>query len=82
MADYRFARRPVWIAGHLLVAALVLSMVGLGAWQLRRLDERREQNALVEARSALAPVPVGEALDPGDTGGTVDGDDHKKLATL
>jgi surfeit locus 1 family protein len=72
MADYRFARRPVWIAGHLLVAGLVVLMVSLGSWQLRRLDERRDQNALVEARAALEPVAVGEQLDPSDTGAAAD----------
>jgi cytochrome oxidase assembly protein ShyY1 len=73
MADYRFARRPVWIAGHLLVVGLVVAMVCLGFWQLRRLDERRETNALITARATLAPVPVAELLDPGDEGAVVDG---------
>lgn len=54
-ADYRFARRPAWIAGHLLVVGLVGLMVSLGFWQLRRLDDRRATNALVEARSTLEP---------------------------
>ena len=72
MADYRFARRPAWIAGHLLVASMVVLMVNLGFWQLRRLDERRDQNALVEARAAIAPVDVGEELDPGANGAVVD----------
>jgi surfeit locus 1 family protein len=72
MADYRFARRPVWVAGHLLVAGVVVLMVSLGFWQLRRLDERREQNALVAAGSAMPPVAVGDELDPGDEGDVVD----------
>ena len=72
MADYRFARRPAWIVGHVLVVGLVALMVSLGFWQLRRLDQRRDANALVEARAALAPVPVGEQVDAGDDGVTVD----------
>jgi cytochrome oxidase assembly protein ShyY1 len=72
MADYRFARRPRWIVGHLLVAGLVVVMVSLGFWQLRRLDQRRDTNALVEARSDLAPVLIGEQMDPGDGGPEVD----------
>jgi hypothetical protein len=31
---YRFAARPVWLAGHLLVVALAIAMILLGHWQL------------------------------------------------
>jgi surfeit locus 1 family protein len=54
---------------HLLVVALVGLMVLLGLWQLRRLDDRREHKALVEARQAvpaadvLAVVPADAAVD-------------------
>lgn len=60
---YRFAVRPRWLLGHLLVAALVVTMVGLGLWQLRRLDERRDLNRAVRARSA-ATVPLAEVASP------------------
>jgi cytochrome oxidase assembly protein ShyY1 len=80
MADYRFARRPAWLAGHLLVATSVVVMVSLGFWQLRRLEERRDQNALVEARAAMAPVDVGEALDADD--GTEAADDLRFRAVV
>lgn len=53
---YRFALRPKWILGHLVVAALVAGLVSLGFWQLRRLDERRHLNAEVLAGSRSAPV--------------------------
>lgn len=69
MADYRFARRPAWIAGHLLAVGLLVLFVGLGLWQLRRLDERRDTNALIAARALLTPEPVGELVDPGDDDG-------------
>jgi surfeit locus 1 family protein len=72
MADYRFARRPAWIAGHVLAVGLLVLFVCLGFWQLRRLDQRREVNALIEARAALEPVPVDELLDPDDEGAAVD----------
>lgn len=65
-ADYRFARSPRWIVGHVLVLGLVVLFVNLGLWQLRRLDERRATNALVAASSVVAPEPVGELLDPDD----------------
>ena len=66
MADYRFARRPQWIVGHVLVVALLVLFVNLGFWQLRRLDERRATNALVTARALVQPEPVGDLVDPGD----------------
>jgi hypothetical protein len=34
VARYRFAARPLWLGGHLLVLALVVTMVLLGHWQL------------------------------------------------
>jgi DNA-binding transcriptional regulator of glucitol operon len=32
--SYRFARRPAWVAGHLLVLAAAVTMGFLGHWQL------------------------------------------------
>lgn len=46
-------RRPRWIVGSVIVVALVILFVNLGLWQLRRLDERREQNSAVRARSKV-----------------------------
>ena len=62
-ADYRFDRRPAWIAGHLLAGTTVVLFVALGLWQLDRLDQRKAQNELVVARAAAEPVDVGEVLD-------------------
>ena len=53
--------RPRWILVHLLALGLVVLLVNLGFWQLRRLDERKERNELVAARAALPAEPV-EAL--------------------
>jgi surfeit locus 1 family protein len=58
MARYRFALRPRWVLLHLLVVLLVVVMVNLGFWQLRRLDERRASNQQVESRTTASPVPV------------------------
>lgn len=58
---YRFALRPKWILSHLFVLALVVLMINLGFWQLRRLDQRRAFNDTV--RAALAQP----AVDPGST---------------
>ena len=67
-SDVRFLLRPRWILSHLLVALLVVVMVNLGFWQLRRLDERRAENALIEARQDQPPVALDDVL-------TVDADD-------
>lgn len=51
------------------MAVLVVVMVQLGFWQLRRLDERQAHNARVEARQEQPVAPVAELLpadeDPG-----------------
>lgn len=62
---YRFALSPKWFAAHVLVAALAVTFVNLGLWQLRRLDARRTHNALVRERTRYDPVPVESALDLG-----------------
>jgi len=62
----RFLLRPAWLLSHLLVAALVVTMVGLGFWQLRRLDEKRDRNELIESRMEQPVAPVGDLLAPGD----------------
>jgi cytochrome oxidase assembly protein ShyY1 len=63
--SWQFARRPKWIVRHVAVVALVVTMVLLGLWQLRRLDEKREIKATVEAQQALPPDDV-EDLVPDD----------------
>lgn len=62
---YLFLLRPRWILFHLLVVAAIVAMINFGFWQLRRLDERREFNALIEERYDAVPVPVDELLTPG-----------------
>jgi surfeit locus 1 family protein len=61
--------RPRWILSHLFVVLLVVVMINLGFWQLRRLDEKRDLNALVEGRQEAAAVPVESLLAPGDAAG-------------
>lgn len=60
----RFLVSPRWVAFHLLVVAGVIAMINLGLWQVRRLDERRAFNAVVEAAYDSAPVPLDELVDP------------------
>jgi surfeit locus 1 family protein len=68
----RFLLRPRWLLSHLLVVLLIVSMVELGFWQLRRLDERRDRNELIEARQDQDQVPVEDLVVPGDDGDAVD----------
>jgi len=65
---YRFLAKPKWIAFTVLCVAAVVAMVNLGFWQLRRLDERRTFNSLVESRMDVTPVPMSDlaALAPAD----------------
>lgn len=68
---YQFALRPRWILTHVLVGALLLGMVWAGLWQLSRMGERKDQNALIEARSLEQPVDVATVSsvnDPFDVG--------------
>jgi len=57
-SNYRFLLSPKWIAFHLLVIVVVVAMVNLAFWQLRRLHERREFNAEVRANSSQPIVPL------------------------
>ncbi|MEM9301871.1 MAG: SURF1 family protein [Pseudomonadota bacterium] len=59
----RTQRRPPWVRAiaFLIVACTVTTLVGLGTWQLRRLEWKRELIAAVEARAYEPAVeaPVG-----------------------
>jgi len=61
---FRFLLRPRWILSHLLVLLLIFTMINLGFWQLRRLHERRDHNALITGRSDQPVVPVNNLLRP------------------
>ena len=50
------------------VAILVVTMLLLGFWQLRRLDEKRDYAALVEARQAEPAVDVATVVPAGEAG--------------
>ena len=69
---YRFLFAPKWLAFHLLVVVAIIVMVNLGFWQLRRLDERKEFNATVEARYDEPPVPLDDLLTPSTDPGDID----------
>ena len=54
---------PGWIASHLFALAMVVLMVNLGFWQLRRLDERRAGNAQIAAAMSQDPSDIAAYLD-------------------
>lgn len=54
---------PGWIASHLFVLAMVVLMANLGFWQLRRLDERRADNARIAAAMSQDPSDIAAYLD-------------------
>lgn len=62
---YRFLLKPKWIAFHLLVIAGIITMINLGFWQLRRLDQKQDFNATIEQRYDASPVALDELLTPG-----------------
>ncbi|MGB0113217.1 MAG: SURF1 family protein [Ilumatobacteraceae bacterium] len=59
---YGFLLRPKWLAFHVVVFASIALMVSLSFWQIRRLDERKEFNALVTERIDQPPVPLDDVL--------------------
>lgn len=56
-----------WILSHLFVLAMVVLMVNLGFWQLRRLDERKAMNAQIRLAQAADPVDIADLLDVNDS---------------
>jgi cytochrome oxidase assembly protein ShyY1 len=62
---YGFLFRPRWIAFHLLVVVVIVAMINLAFWQLRRLDERKDFNAAVSSRIDQQPAPLDDVLTAG-----------------
>lgn len=65
MSRYRFALRPRWILSHLFVLAMVVTMVNLGFWQLSRLQEKKDRNERVAARTELVAAEASTLAAPG-----------------
>ncbi len=59
---YRFLLHPKWLAFHVLVVTVIVVMINLGFWQLRRLEERRDFNRQVEATIDQPPAPLDSVL--------------------
>lgn len=64
--SWRFALTPKWIVRHVLVLALIVSMIALGLWQLRRLDDKRAYKTLVDAREEQPIADVEDVVPATD----------------
>lgn len=51
-----------WILSHLFVVTIVVAMINLGFWQMRRLEERRQQNNEISAVLEAAPQEIESLL--------------------
>jgi cytochrome oxidase assembly protein ShyY1 len=67
VSRYRFLGRPRWVLFTALIAGLVVLMLNLAFWQLRRLDARRELNRQITTREAEPVAPLGDVLGPDAT---------------
>ncbi|HEY8092235.1 MAG TPA: SURF1 family protein [Acidimicrobiales bacterium] len=63
MSRYRFLRQPRWVLFSALMLGLVVLMVNLALWQLRRLDEKRARNDRIAEAVAAAPLTLGNSSD-------------------
>ncbi|MEO5899986.1 MAG: SURF1 family protein [Ilumatobacteraceae bacterium] len=69
---YRFLLKPKWIVFHVLCLALVVTMVNLALWQIRRLNQREDFNSTVRSHSNQTVAPIAEVLMPGVEPGSVE----------
>lgn len=60
---FRFLLGPKWIVSHVIIAAAVVTMIGLGFWQLDRLDARQTENDLKEAQAQIAVTELATLVD-------------------
>lgn len=67
-------RSPRLLFSHLLVLTLVVVMINLGLWQLRRLDEVNAVNDRLETRLAAQPVALRSLQIPDDRGDPATGE--------
>ncbi|HEY9558758.1 MAG TPA: SURF1 family protein [Acidimicrobiales bacterium] len=60
--SWRFATTPKWIVRHVLVVAVVGATLWAGFWQLRRLDEKRDQRDQVEAQQHQPVIDIASVI--------------------
>jgi len=69
---YRFLLKPKWILFHVLCLALVVTMVNLALWQIRRLHQREDFNSTVRSHSNQPVAPIADVLTQGVEPGSVE----------
>ena len=63
---YALFRQPRWLILATIVGLITLLFANLGLWQLRRLEERRFDNAVQSERRAADPVELEVAVSLSD----------------
>lgn len=63
VSRYRFLRQPRWVLFSALMLGLVVLMVNLALWQLRRLDEKRSRNDRIAEAVAADPLALGSSSE-------------------
>ncbi len=63
---YSFLRRPIWILSHVLIAALICSLIGLGLWQRSRYYEEKDKAERLEEKARAEAVPLDDVVDIDD----------------
>ena len=71
-SDYRFARTPRWLIGHVVALAFAVLFASLGWWQVQRLDERRAFNTALEERLGGPPIPLPAGEDAAADAGSLE----------
>jgi surfeit locus 1 family protein len=59
-------RQPRWIAASIVVVVLAIVFIRLGLWQLDRLEQRQQANAMGEQRLEAEPVELSDLLEQAD----------------
>lgn len=66
MHNLRFLVSRRWIVFALVVVGLAWGAWRLGEWQFHRLEDRKEQNAIIERNEQAGADPVADVLAPGE----------------
>jgi len=59
---YAFLRKPLWLLSHLLIAALVIALIGLGFWQRSRYFGEREKSQQLQTIARATPMQLNEVI--------------------
>ncbi len=65
--DWKFLTKPFWLFSHVFAATVIISCGFLSLWQFDRLDERQEQNAVIQQRALGEPKTFAQALKEADS---------------